>query len=79
MGNEPINKNQEANINEIKQMYLDLLSIQKSYIVNLQNLNMKNQNRLERKISILQKEVDEYRGFKKGKIWKFIEIYRNTK
>lgn len=77
MGNEPINKNQEANINEIKQMYLDLLSIQKSYIVNLQNLNMKNQNRLERKISILQKEVDEYRGFKKGKIWKFIEIYRN--
>lgn len=79
MGNKPLVKMQKNEIEIIKCMYLDLLKKQKSYIEALVYANSESQKKLEKKISILQKEVDEYRGFKKGKIWNYLKKYRSLK
>lgn len=79
MGNKPLDKNEKNQIDILELMYLDLLKKQKSYIGNLIYKHNKNQTKLEKRIALLQKEVEEYRGFKKGKIWKYLILYRNVK
>lgn len=79
MGNKLINQNEKEQIRILEQMYLDLLKKQKTYTNYLIRTNNDSQRKLNRKITILQKEVDEYRGFQKGKIWRYLQKYRHLK
>lgn len=79
MGNKSLNTKNNKEVQLLKNKYLELLRVQKLYLQDISTQNKKIIHKFEHKITLLNNELNEYRGFKRGKIWKYLVLYRKFK